>query len=114
MATLLVHGPLIASFEGRDLVVIPQASLLVARLELTLAANNIEDERITGELLVRLDFENVTSLDAAPVADLELLAALTDHVLLDMLHVDELLRLLQLTVMEQVQTTVHQNRDHED
>ena len=100
MATLLVHGPLIAFFEGRDLVVIPQASLLVARLDFTLAANNVEDERITGELLVGLDFEDVTCLDAAPIAELELLAALTDHVLLDRLLVDEILRLLQLTVVE--------------
>ena len=47
-----------------------------AGLMLDLAAHDVEDQSVTGDLLVGLDLDDVTGLDAAPVRDLEALVPL--------------------------------------
>lgn len=102
MAGSLVHSSLIASLKGGDPGVVPQASFLVASLVLSFATNDVKDESIARDLDIRLDFEDVTSLDAAPVASLEALASLADHELLNDFFVDVRSSLSQLAVMLQV------------
>ena len=43
---------------------------------LDFAADDVKDESVARNLLVALDLDDVTSLDAAPVRDLEALVAL--------------------------------------
>jgi len=81
------------------------------------AAHNVEDERVTRDLLVRLDLDNVARLDAPPVRDLEALVALGEDELLHWLAIDLLSGLLELFVVEEVEAASgndggHRNENH--
>ena len=46
-------------------LVIPQTAILVASLCVVLAANDVQDETVTGNILVLFQSEDVTNFDAA-------------------------------------------------
>ena len=81
---------------------------------LDLAAHDVEDQGVAGNLLVRLDLDDVSSLDAAPVRDLETLVALGKDELLKRLAVDLFSRLLQLFVVEEVEAAGGDDGGHRD
>ena len=103
VAARLVHGALVASLERRGLVVVPEATSLVACLVLDLASHDVQDEGVARDFLVRFNLNYVTGLDAAPVGDLEALVALGEDEFLEGLAVDFLSRLLQFLVVEEVE-----------
>ena len=84
---------------------------------LDLAPNNVENERIARDLLVRLNLDDVTSLNAAPVRDLEALVSLGENKLFDRLTIDFFSGLFKFFVVQKVKAagcndTGHGNKDH--
>ena len=82
-----------------------------------LAADDVQDERIARDLLIRLYLDNVARLNAAPVTDLETLVPLRKDELLHWLAVHLLRCLLELLVVEQVEAACRDdtgagNEDH--
>ena len=100
VAARLVHGTLVASLECRCLRVVEKTAALVASLMLHLAADDVQDESVARDLLVRLDLDDVASLYTAPITDLEALVPLGEDELFYRLTVDFLSCLLQFLVME--------------
>ena len=90
---------MIAALECGRLIIVKQATFLITSLVLGLATHDVENECVTRYLLIRLDLDNVSSLYAAPITDLETLVPLGKDKLLDGLRVDFLSRLFQLLVM---------------
>ena len=76
VAPCLVHRALVAALQSRCLEIVPQTAPLITCLVLDLGTHDIQDERIARYLLVRLDLDDVTRLDAAPVRDLKALVPL--------------------------------------
>ena len=76
VAPSLVHGALVTAFQSWRFLVVPETAALVAGLVVDFAAHNIEDQGVTRDLLIGLDLDDVTSLDTAPVCDLEALVPL--------------------------------------
>jgi hypothetical protein len=99
----LVHRPLVAMFEGWSIWVIPQTSSLVTSLLLVLAANNIEYESVTRDLLTMLDLDDIPSLDGPPITLLKVLVPLSEDELLNRFAVHFGGSLQQIFVMQQVQ-----------
>ena len=62
--------------------------------------------------MVRFYLNDITSLDAAPVAQLKTLVPFGEDELLDGLAVDSLSRLFQLLIMEEVETAGGDDRCH--
>jgi len=52
-------------------LVIPETATLVAGLVVDFAAHDIEDQGVARNLLIGLNLDDVTSLDATPICDLE-------------------------------------------
>ena len=77
---------------------------------LDFAADDVEDESVARNLLVALDLDDVTSLDAAPVRDLEALVALREDELFDRLAIHFFSRLFQLLVVKEVKAASRNNR----
>ena len=98
----LIHGALIAALEPWGLLVVPETATLIASLVIQLATYDIQNECITRYLLVGLDFNDVTRLDATPVTNLKALVALREDKLLDRLAVYLFSRLFQFLIMEEV------------
>ena len=69
-------------------MVVPETTSLVTGLVFELASNNIQNQCVTRDLLVLLNLDNVTSLNATPVADLEALVSLGEDEFLNWLTVD--------------------------
>ena len=74
-----------------------------------LAADDVQDECIARDLLVRLYLDDVARLNAAPVTDLETLVPLRKDELLHRLAVDLLRGLLELLVMEKIEAACRDN-----
>ena len=87
MSACLIHCALVAALLARIADVFPQGAPHVASLVLGLASNDVQDQGITGHLLVLFDFDNISSLDALPVLQLEALASLAENKLLHWLTV---------------------------
>ena len=114
VATSLVHCALVTAFQRGDLLVIPETAALVACLVLGLAADNVEDQSVTGNFLVGLDFDDVARLNGAPVGDLEALVALGENELLDGLAVHFFSSLLELFVVKEVEAASGDDGSHSD
>ena len=67
MGACFVHCPLVAALLTWVADVLPQGAPHEASLVLGLASNDVQDQGITGHLLVLLDFNDVSCLDALPV-----------------------------------------------
>lgn len=63
----LVHCSLVATLARRCPCVVPEATSLIAGLDLSLASDNVKDESIARDFLVGFYFNDVSCLDAAPV-----------------------------------------------
>ena len=100
--TSLVHCSLVAALRCWIAEVIPEPTSHVAGLVDGLASDYVQDECITWDLLVLLDFDDVSGLNACPVKELERLAPLIEDKLLDRLLVNNISRLLQLLIMKVV------------
>lgn len=98
----LVHGALIGSFEGRIAMVIPETAPLVAGLMLHLGADDVQDQRITRNLLIALHFDDVSCLDLPPVAHLETFRSLAKYELFNVFVVHFLSRGLQISIVQQI------------
>ena len=94
VASSFIHGALVAELECRCFSIVEKTASLVASLVLKLAADDVENERITRDLLVLLYLDYITGLDTAPICDLEALMALRKYELLDWLLINFLSRLL--------------------
>ena len=88
VASSLVHGSLVRSLPGGCFDVIPKRSTLVACLSLSFTFNYVENESVTWNFLVLLDFDNISTLDAPPVGDLKALVSLGEIKLLYRLGVN--------------------------
>ena len=71
---------------------------------LDLTAYDVEDEGVTRNLLIRFDLNDVTCLNASPIAKLETLVAFREDELLDGLAINSLSRLFELLVVQKVET----------
>ena len=103
VAASLVHSTLIAAFESWRLKVVPETASLVTRLVVHLGADDVEDESIARNLLIRLDLYNISSLDAAPVGNLEAFVPLGKDEFFHRLTIHFLSSLLEFLVMQQVE-----------
>ena len=77
---------------------------------LDFASDDVKDESVARNLLVALDLDDVTCLDAAPVRDLKALVALREDEFLDRLAVHFFSRLFQLLVVKEVEAASRNNR----
>ena len=100
MSACLIHCALVAALLARIADVFPQGAPHVASLVLGLASYDVQDQGVTGHLLVLFDFDNISSLDALPVLQLEALASLAENKLLHWLTVYLFCSLLEFLVME--------------
>ena len=114
MVVGLVHGPLVGLLQVHFLRIVPHASTLVAGLLLLSAADNVEDEGVTRHLLVVLDLDHITYLDATPVGPLEALVPLGPDKLLDWLRVDDICGLPILPVSQVVQVAGEEKADQDN
>ena len=80
--------------------VIPQATSHVAGLIGALAANDVQDECITGDLLVLFHLDDVASLNVRPCHQLETFASLVEDKLLHRLLIHSVSSILQSSVMD--------------
>ena len=114
MVVGLVHGPLVGLLQVHFLRIVPHASTLVAGLLLLSAADNVEDEGVTRHLLVVLDLDHITYLDATPVGPLEALVPLGPDKLLDRLLIDDICGLPVLPVGQVVQVAGEEKADQDN
>ena len=81
---------------------------------LNFAPDYVENQSVTRYLLVALNLDDVTRLDATPIRDLEALVPLRENELLNWLTVYFLSRLLQLLVVQEVKAPCGDYRGHSD
>ena len=105
---------MVTALERGRFLVVPQTAALVASLVLDFAADDVEDESVTRDLLIRLNLDDVTSLDGAPVRDLEALVALREDKFLNGLAIDFLSSLLELLIVEEIKAASGNDGGHGD
>ena len=76
-----------------------------------LATEDVQDEHVSGHLLILLDLKNIPSLQAAPVRQLERAIALGKYKFLNRLTVDRVRRFFPFTVGQDVHQASDEDAD---
>ena len=79
---------MVAALQTRISIIVEQATSCVAALVACLATNDVEDERVTWNLLIHFNLDDVATLDAGPVGHFKLPGALGEYEPLNWLHID--------------------------
>lgn len=105
------EGTFVAALQKWVIVIVEEATAGEASLLCGLGAEDVQDENISGHLLVLFDLDNVASLQGSPVAELKRAVALVEDELFDRLVVDSLGSFAPLSVCKRIHGACHDDRD---